>query len=105
MVVAEGALSAIWHAPLTRPSNNRPQAASIGRRGAIVLRESTMTRIRPILPLSRRALLRRAAQAGGGLGASTLLPARAFSQAAAPAVITSERMRPSLPYGVQTGDL
>jgi alkaline phosphatase D len=70
-----------------------------------VLRESTMTRIRPILPLSRRALLRHAAQAGGGLVASTMLPARAFSQAAAPAVITSERMRPSLPYGVQTGDL
>jgi alkaline phosphatase D len=55
--------------------------------------------------LSRRSLLRRSALTGGGLVAGTLLPARAFSQAGAPAVITSERMRPTLPSGVETGDL
>jgi alkaline phosphatase D len=53
--------------------------------------------------LSRRALLGRAAQAGSGLVAGSLLPARGFAQA--PAVITSDRMRPSLPAGVQAGDL
>ncbi|HSA81676.1 MAG TPA: alkaline phosphatase D family protein [Geminicoccaceae bacterium] len=55
--------------------------------------------------LTRRSLLRRSALAGGGLVAGTLLPARAFPQATAPAVITSEKMRPTLPSGVQTGDL
>ena len=55
-------------------------------------------------PLSRRALLRRSALAGGGLIATGMM-GRAFAQQSAPAVITSERMRPSLPYGVQTGDL
>ena len=55
--------------------------------------------------LNRRSLLRRSALAGGSLVAGTLLPARAFSQGAAPAVITSEKMRPTLPSGVQIGDL
>jgi alkaline phosphatase D len=55
--------------------------------------------------LSRRALLCRSALAGGGLIAAGGLVGRAFAQQSAPAVITSERMRPSLPYGVQTGDL
>jgi alkaline phosphatase D len=55
--------------------------------------------------LSRRALLRRSALAGGGLIAAGGVVGRALAQQSAPAVITSERMRPSLPYGVQTGDL
>ena len=55
--------------------------------------------------LSRRALLRRSALAGGGLIATGGMLGRALAQQSAPAVITSERMRPSLPYGVQTGDL
>ena len=33
------------------------------------------------------------------------MPVRAFGQQRAPALITSERARPQLPYGVQTGDL
>ena len=56
-------------------------------------------------PLGRRALLRRSALAGGGLIAGSLLPARAFAQQGAAAVITSDKMRPALPYGVQSGDL
>src|SRR5687768_2175975 len=43
--------------------------------------------------------------AGGGLIATGGMVGRALAQQSAPAVITSERMRPSLPYGVQTGDL
>ena len=53
-------------------------------------------------PMTRRAMLRRSALAGGGLAAG-LGPLRAFGQSAP--VITSERMRPQLPYGIQTGDL
>ena len=65
-----------------------------------------MALIRPSSPtLTRRTLLRRGALAGGGLAAGSLLPARAFAQASAPAVITSERARPALPSGVQAGDL
>ncbi len=64
-----------------------------------------MAPIRPTSTLNRRALLRRSALAGGGLLAGALVPARGFAQASAPAVITSERMRPTLPSGVQAGDL
>ncbi|MGH6914767.1 MAG: hypothetical protein ACREH3_13805, partial [Geminicoccales bacterium] len=59
----------------------------------------------PYHRLTRRALLCRAAGAGGGLVAARSLVGRAFAQQNAPAVITSDRMRPGLPYGVQTGDL
>jgi alkaline phosphatase D len=55
--------------------------------------------------LTRRILIERAAQAGGGLIAGALLAARGFAQAGAPAVITSDKERPSLPSGVQAGDL
>ncbi len=54
--------------------------------------------------LSRRGLLRRSALTAGGLIAGGAL-GRAWAQQSAPAVITSEQMRPSLPYGVQSGDL
>ena len=54
--------------------------------------------------LTRRALLRRSALAGGGLLATGIVAGRALAQAA-PAVIRSDRMRPGLPYGVQSGDL
>jgi alkaline phosphatase D len=68
-----------------------------------------MAWIRPLRrPLSRRALLKRAGLAGLGLAgagvATGLVPLRAFGQQSAP-VITSERARPQLPCGVQTGDL
>ena len=54
--------------------------------------------------LTRRALLGGSVFAGTGLVAATRLRGRALAQNA-PAVITSERMRPGLPYGVQSGDL
>ncbi len=57
-----------------------------------------------IRPVTRRDLLQRSALAAGGLAAG-VLPLRAFGQQAGPAVITSERARPQLPYGVQSGDL
>jgi alkaline phosphatase D len=63
-------------------------------------------RLRRPIPagFTRRALLQRSTLAGGALAAATLLPGRAFAQAS-PAVIRSERMRPRLPYGVQSGDI
>ncbi len=65
-----------------------------------------MARIRPsVSNLTRRTLLRRGALAGGGLLAGSLPAARDFAQASAPAVITSDKMRPALPSGVQAGDL
>jgi len=51
-------------------------------------------------PLTRRTLLRCSGLAGCGL-----LATGAGAQQSAPAVVTSERMRPGLPYGVQSGDL
>jgi alkaline phosphatase D len=53
---------------------------------------------------TRRSLLCRSALAGCGLLAMGTRAGRALAPAA-PAVITSERMRPRLPYGVQSGDL
>jgi alkaline phosphatase D len=53
------------------------------------------------LAMSRRALLRRSALAGAGLVG--FAPLRALGQG--PAIVTSERARPQVPYGVQTGDL
>jgi alkaline phosphatase D len=58
-------------------------------------------------PITRRAFLRRSSLTGGALigGFAAGMLGRASAQQSAPAVITSERMRPSLPYGVQSGDL
>jgi alkaline phosphatase D len=53
---------------------------------------------------TRRTLLQRSALAGGAMAAGTLLPARGFAQQS-PAVITSDALRPGVPYGVQRGDL
>jgi alkaline phosphatase D len=53
---------------------------------------------------TRRTLLQRSALAGGAMAAGTLLPARGFAQQS-PAVITSDALRPGVPYGVQSGDL
>jgi alkaline phosphatase D len=68
-----------------------------------------MALVRPPTPhiarsTTRRSLLHRSALAGLGL-ATGLLPLRGVSQHRAPAAITSDRIRPQLPYGIQTGDL
>ena len=53
--------------------------------------------------LSRRALLRRSLLASGGLLAAVSVVGRALARPHGPAVITSDRMRPQLPCGVQAG--
>ena len=58
----------------------------------------------PYHRLTRRALLGGSVLAGTGLVAATSLRCGALAQNA-PAVITSEHMRPRLPSGVQSGDL
>ncbi len=64
-----------------------------------------MARRRPrLLQLSRRSFIRSATLAGGSVVAAGLT-GRGFAQGRSPAVVTSDRMRPALPYGVQTGDL
>jgi alkaline phosphatase D len=55
--------------------------------------------------VTRRSFLRSSGLGGGALVAAGGLSGRAFGQGGSPAVITSERMRPTLPYGVQVGDL
>src|SRR5271165_5182287 len=51
--------------------------------------------------LNRRALLR----GGAGLVSATTLGRGALAQIAAPAVVTSDKMRPGMPLGVQSGDI
>ena len=55
-------------------------------------------------PITRRRLLQRSALVGGGLAAG-LLPLRGHSQRGSAAIVTRAKMRPQLPYGVQSGDL
>src|SRR5262247_2036530 len=54
--------------------------------------------------MERRRFLRQSTLAAGGLAAS-LAWRRAWAQGAAPAVVTPDRMRPAVPYGVQSGDV
>jgi len=51
--------------------------------------------------LTRRGLVRKGALLGGAMAAGG--PLRALAQA--PAVVTSDKARPRLPYGVQAGDV
>ena len=55
--------------------------------------------------LTRRSLLQRSALVGCGFLTSSILPVRAFAANAATGIITGDGQRPTLPYGVQTGDL
>jgi alkaline phosphatase D len=57
--------------------------------------------VRTRLNLSRRTLLRHSAAAGGCLLACPALRA----QTASPAIVTGAEARPTLPYGVQVGDV
>ena len=53
--------------------------------------------------IGRRSVLKGAAAAGLVIGSG--MAGRSWAQGQAPAVVTSERMRPALPYGVQSGDV
>jgi alkaline phosphatase D len=54
-------------------------------------------------PLNRRRFLQALTGLGGGAIATTLLPQ--IGRAQAPALITHEKLRPKLPYGVMSGDV
>src|SRR5262245_478591 len=51
--------------------------------------------------ISRRSMLKGAAVAAGGL----VVAGRSWAQGQAPAVVPADRMRPAVPYGVQSGDV
>src|SRR5262245_12249350 len=55
--------------------------------------------------MNRRRFLKQSALVVGGL--ATAAPGRpaAWAQSTAPGVVTSDRMRPAVPYGVQSGDV
>ena len=55
--------------------------------------------------LSRRSFLSGSARALGGIAFSAGGARTVWGQTAAPAVITSDRMRPATPSGVQSGDV
>ena len=55
--------------------------------------------------MNRRRFLKQSALAAGSLATASLARRPAWAQATAPAVVTSDRMRPAVPYGVQSGDV
>src|SRR5262245_58630017 len=56
-------------------------------------------------PMNRRRFLGQSALAIGGLAATPLARRPVWAQGTAPAVVTSDAMRPAIPYGVQSGDV
>jgi alkaline phosphatase D len=57
----------------------------------------------PANRLSRRKFLLGSALTGGGIIASNLVSKSGFAQA--PGIVTSDKMRPQIPYGVASGDI
>lgn len=55
--------------------------------------------------VGRRAFLRSAGLAIGGLVAGATRPGRPWAQGTAPAAVIPDRMRPAVPFGVQAGDV
>ncbi|HMF05342.1 MAG TPA: PhoD-like phosphatase N-terminal domain-containing protein, partial [Acidimicrobiia bacterium] len=55
--------------------------------------------------MNRRRFLGRSAAALGGLASSALVRNGVWAQGTAPAVVTSDATRPTIPYGVQSGDV
>lgn len=55
--------------------------------------------------LSRRQFLRTSILASGGTLAANLFPKSNLAQTSAPGIVTSEKMRPQIPYGVASGDV
>jgi alkaline phosphatase D len=56
-------------------------------------------------PMNRRRFLRQSALAVGGLTTSSLARRPVWAQGTAPAVVTSDKARPLIPHGVQSGDV
>jgi alkaline phosphatase D len=55
--------------------------------------------------MNRRRFLGKSALTIGGLATSSLVRRPVWAQTTAPAVITSDAARPTIPYGVQSGDI
>ncbi len=55
--------------------------------------------------MTRRHFLLRSALTGGGIIAADLLSQSGLAQVSAPAIVTSDKMRPKIPYGVASGDI
>jgi alkaline phosphatase D len=55
--------------------------------------------------MNRRRFLGGSLVAAGGIAAGALARRPAWAQGTAPAVVTPDRMRPAIPYGIQTGDV
>jgi len=55
--------------------------------------------------MNRRRFLGQSALAVGGLATTSLVGRPVWAQGTAPAVVTSDKMRPAIPYGVQSGDV
>jgi alkaline phosphatase D len=55
--------------------------------------------------LTRRRFLLGTAMTGGGLITANLLSKSGLAQVSAPAIVTSDKMRPKIPYGVASGDI
>lgn len=55
--------------------------------------------------LNRRRFLLGCALTGGGIVATDLLSKSGQAQVSAPAIVTSDKMRPQIPFGVASGDI
>lgn len=55
--------------------------------------------------LNRRRFLLGCTLTGGGIVAADLLSKSGQAQVAAPAIVTSDKMRPQIPFGVASGDI
>src|SRR5438128_8018809 len=55
--------------------------------------------------MNGRGFLSQSALAVGGVATTWLVSRRVWAQTTAPAVVTSDKMRPAVPYGVQSGDV
>jgi alkaline phosphatase D len=55
--------------------------------------------------MTRRRFLLRSAITGGSIIAADLFSKSGLAQVSAPAIITSDKMRPQIPYGVASGDI
>src|SRR5919199_6743567 len=55
--------------------------------------------------ITRRRFLIRSVMTGGSIIAADLFSKSGLAQGSAPAIITSDRMRPNIPYGVVSGDI